>query len=133
MKKRKARQVEYFPIGSVVATDGDTIACDYLASSDSTLYGAGLYFKHKRIRLARIQAAELKSGPEGERLRKVLEKLIFSGLNDTGIAHENIRIVVTGQGADKYGRVGAEVFINDVNASDHMMANGARKYGVRDE
>ena len=74
-----------------------------------------------KLRLARIDAPEIrgKERPQGLLAKSEVEDLLKSLPND-------ITITTTGKG--KYGRWIAEIYINGVNLSDHLVENGLAEY-----
>jgi micrococcal nuclease len=94
--------------------DGDTITVDIDL-------GLGVWVKKQKLRLARINAPELR-GPgslAGVVARNYLRKVLTSATVD-------IRTIKDRKG--KYGRYIAEVMFNGTNISDDMVANGHAKY-----
>ena len=91
--------------------DGDTITVD--VELGFTVH------KEEKLRLARINAPELK-GPErtdGLISRDALREL----LNDQDITFKD-------EGKGKYGRTIAEIYIDTINVSDWLVANGYAEY-----
>jgi micrococcal nuclease len=92
--------------------DGDTITVD-------AELGFGVS-KEEKLRLARIDAPELRGEerPQGLITRDALRELI-----------DGKDIIFTDEGKGKYGRVIAEVYIDDtLNVSDWLVRNGYAVY-----
>lgn len=106
MYRLKLNSLERHQINNIIVVDGDTIKADvlYKLSDDLTIV------VNQRIRLARINAPE-KNTSDG----MMIKEWLTSYLADK----ENISIVSPKN--DKYGRLLAEVFVDDKNLTNTII------------
>jgi len=95
--------------------DGDSITVDIDL-------GFGIIMKNKKIRLAEIDAPEIR-GKEKE------QGIISKEWLKNKILNKNITINTTKDKTGKYGRYLAYIYINNENLNESMLNNGlAKKY-----
>jgi micrococcal nuclease len=97
--------------------DGDTVHAVFSLPNSSTIY------KYK-LRLAHIDTPELKSKNKNEvkkaiEAKKVVEDMILDKI-----------VYLELEGEDKYGRILANIFINNINLNQHLIDN---KYAYKYE
>lgn len=98
----------------IKVTDGDTIRVDIDL-------GFGIWSHHTAIRLARINAPEIK-GPEKEQGNISKEWLKQKILNQT------VLITTKRDSTEKYGRYLAEVWLGETNINDLLVIKGMASY-----
>lgn len=96
--------------------DGDTIT----VASKLPFTGSPLY--RFRVRLARIDAPEIRADCETERKYAIISRDFLS----ERIINQEVQI--RNNKSEKYGRLLAEIYFNDINISDMMMENKMAVY-----